>query len=441
MSASKSWRIRIASVVVMFAVAGQPAESFADKAGDDFNLGVGFWRRSRWTLSAETFERFVKDYPEHERVPLARFYLGLSYSSLRKYGLARGQFQEYVRLSPDGSNLAAARYRIGECSYYLGEFEAAASQLSEFVEQHPTDKLAGWGKLQLGEALVQLERWDEGDRTLQDVIANTTDKDISRQAQYTLALSLEKQRNYNDAVTAYLQVAQLGDTPEAVRALARAGTIRFRQEQYDRAAALYDEIVTRFPDSRHAPSASLHSGRALYRTAKYENALRRFEQVAKDSPESVEAMLFSGMALVKLERVDEARSTLQQAFDAAGDSDLAAEILFEQSRLEQLAGQQEKAAAMYADLADRWPEDPHVPDALFNAASLLLEMSDTEAAQRLLRRLETDHPEAYAESRTKFLSGRLLIQLKQPDMARAALQQVLDSDDSDPRSIALHRQH
>jgi len=437
MSASKSWRIRIVSLVAVIVFSGQPLESLADKAGDDFNLGVGFWRKSRWALSAETFEQFVKDYPEHVRVPLARFYLGLSYSSLRKYDQARTQFQEYAKLSPEGSNLAAARYRIGECSYYLGDFEAAAMELAEYVKLHPADKLAGWGRLQLGEALVQLERWGDADATLQDVLANTTDKDISRQAQYTLALSLEKQRKANDAVAAYRRVAQLGDTPEAVRALARAGTIRFRQEQYDRASALYDEIVTRFPKSRHAPSASLHSGRALYRSGRFEDAIRRFERVAEDSSESVEAKLFTGMSLVKLERLEEARSTLQQAFDTAGDSELAAEILFEQSRLEQVAGQHEKAAIMYTDLADRWPNDPHVPDALFNAASLRLELSDTPAAQRLLQRLQKDFPEAYGKSRTRFLSGRLMIQLEQPTAAREAFQQVLDSGDADPRSAAL----
>jgi len=437
MSASKSWRIRIVSFVVLAAVICQPVETFADKAGDDFNLGVGFWRKSRWTLSAETFERFLNDYPEHVRVPLARFYLGLSYSSLRKYEASREQFQEYLRLSPEGSNLAAARYRIGECSYYLGEFQAAAAELEEYVRQHPADKLAGWGKLQLGESLIQLERWDEGDKTLQDVVKNSADEDINRQAQYTLALSLEKQRKGDAAVAGYRRVAQLGDTPEAVRALARAGTIRFRQEQYDRAAALYDEIVTRFPDSRHAPSASLHSGRALYRSKKFEDAIRRFERVAKESSEHVEATLFTGMALAKLERFEEARPILQQAFDAAGDGGLAAEILFEQSRLEQLVGQQAKAAAMYADLADRWPADAHVPDALFNASSLRLEMSDTDTAQRLLQRLEKEHPEVFAKSSTKFLSGRLLIQQKQPDVARAAFQQVLDSGDADRRSVAL----
>lgn len=434
MSTLQSWRIPLVSLVLMVASAGQ---AVADKAGDDFNLGVGFWRKSRWTLSAETFERFLKDYPDHVRGPLARFYLGLSYSSLRKYGPARAQFQEYVRLSPEGANLAAARYRIGECSYYLGEFEAAAGQLSEYVQSHPTDKLVGWGRLQLGEALIQLERWDDGDAALQEVLKNTTDEEISRQAHYTLALSLEKQRKVDEAVAAYRRVAQLGDTPEAVRALARAGTIRFRQEQYDRAAALYDEIVARFPRSRHTPSASLHSGRALYRSRKFDDAIRRFDQVGEESSEFVEALLFKGMALARLERLEEARSTLQRAFDSSDETDLATEILFEQSRLEQVAGQLARAAAMYADLADRWPDDVHVPDALFNAASLQLELSETQAAQRLLQRLEKEYPSEYARSRTRFLSGRLLIQLEQPEAAREALQHVLDSDDSDPRSVAL----
>ena len=104
-------------VVLILSVSAAPL--FADKATDDFNLGVGFYRTQRWEQAAQTFDQFLKDFPQHERVALAHLYFGMSLSSLEKYAPARDHFDAYLKAEPEGRNSADARYRIGECSYYL----------------------------------------------------------------------------------------------------------------------------------------------------------------------------------------------------------------------------------------------------------------------------------------------------------------------------------
>lgn len=418
-------------------VALQPNVLLADKAGDDFNLGVGLWRKERWTPAADSFEQFLKDYPDHPRVALAHFYLGLCRSSLQKYDQSREHFEEFLRLNPDSANAAAARYRIGECSYYLGAYDVAATQLADYVRRHPDHKLVEWGNLQLGESLIQLDRWAEAEPLLTELLKTSTNNYITSQAQYSLALSLEKQQLLDAAVDAYRRVAQLKDERQAARALARGGTIRFRQQQYDQAATLYDQIVSRFPESRLAPSAALNSGLALYRVRKYEDALRRFAQVPAESSERTEATLLAGMTLKRLDRLEEARDTLRTAFEAAGESELAAEALFELARLEQSAGDNSLAAQMYADLIDRWPQDRHAADSMYNAAGLQLELGDPDAAWQLLARLDREFPKQAAAPRARFLTGRALLQKKEPAEARKALQAVVDADDADARSVSL----
>ncbi len=432
------WKRRATICLVLLSILLTPSVVFADRAEDDFRLGVGFWRRQRWELAAETFEQFLQDHPDHPRASLAGFYLGLTYSSLRRYEKARERFEDYLRNNPAGANVAAARYRIAECSYYLGQFQRAADEFGEYLDRHPQDRLAPWGRLQRAESLVQLRQWKPAQTLLQELLQSDTDEAIVRQARYTMALLLEKQERFDDAVAAYRRVAQEKDSPEAMRALARAGTIRFRQEQYDEAAALYDELVRRFPDSRHAPAAALHSGRALYRAGRFQDALHRFGQVPADSSENAEALLFSGMAWAQLGRTDRARNVLQQAqAAAANDTGLAAEILFERARLERAAGQLKMAARMFADLADRWPEDPHAADALFNAVGLSLEEGQVDDADRLLNRLHSDDAGAAARPPVRILTGRVRFMQGKPESARAEFLGVLEDESSQSRDRAL----
>ncbi len=424
-------------IVVAIAVLLHPDAGLADKPTDDFNLGIGLWRKKRWTPAVEVFEQFLKDYPDHQRVALATFYLGLSYNSLQQYGRSRDRFTDYLRLNPDSPNTAAVKYRLGECSYYLGEYEKAIDQLEKYTREHPGHKLIDWGYLQLGESLVQSGRWPEADVVLTRLLTASSNEYIIGQAQYSLALSLEKQKKSDAAVDTFRKVARLNDARLAARALARAATIRFRQGQYELAAALYDQIVTRFPESRLSPAAALNAGLALYRVKKFDGAILRFGQVPDDSAEKTEATLLTGMSLARLNRPDEARSTLNAAFKAGGNTTLAAEALFEMARLEQLAGEHDLAAQMFTDLVERWPDDTYTADALFNAASLRLELKDIESAERLLNRLKSEFPARTTQPRAKFLTARILLQRNKPAAARESLDQVISAENGDSRWLAL----
>jgi TolA-binding protein len=90
-----------------------PTPVMADKASDDFNLGVGFYRSQRYELAVDTFSMFLTEFPEHPRTNLARLYYALSLDSLEKYESAREQFAAFLRAEPDSRNSAEARYRIG----------------------------------------------------------------------------------------------------------------------------------------------------------------------------------------------------------------------------------------------------------------------------------------------------------------------------------------
>ncbi len=148
----------------------------------------------------------------------------------------------------------------------------------------------------------------------------------------------------------------------------------------------------------------------------------------------------TAMSLRHLGRVEESRQQFAAALKSAGDSALAAEILFQQAQLERTGTDRELAAQIYEDIADRWPQSEHTTECLFDAAELRLELNDTERAERLFARLRQEFPDAAQRPREKILSGRLLLARGEIEQAIDTLQQAVNtSKDPGDSVVAVGR--
>lgn len=404
-----------------------------DKAADDFNLGVGLYRDQRFELCAQTFRQFLEEFPEHPRANLARVYLGLSLSSLEQYREAREQFADNLQAEPEGANAADVRYRLGECSYYLEEYESAIAQLNEYLNRHPGHALNDWARLFLGDAHNELQQPEAAETVLRQLLDSSENPALLPDARFRLARALEQQDKTQEAFTLYRSVGSDAESEFAPRALARIGALYFGRQQFEDAANVYDEIVTRFPQSGAAASARLNSGLALYRKGDWEAALERLTGVPADSPLAAQAVVLRALSLKELGRHDDARTAFNEALAAAGNSPLAADIVFQLAQLERAAGRSADAASLFEDLADRWPQDTRVADSLFNAVELRIETGDTPRAARLWDRLAQESPDFAGQPRSLTLHGRLLLAQDQPAEAVTVLQRAAEAA-ADPAS-------
>ncbi|MBC7967167.1 MAG: tetratricopeptide repeat protein [Fuerstia sp.] len=411
-------RVSKAFVAFLFACVLAPAAVFADKAGDDFNLGVGLYRTQRYELAVDTFNQFLKDFPEHPRANLARMYFALSLDSLEKYAPAREQFAAFLKAEPEGRNAAEARYRLGECSYYLRDYPAAIEQLSAYLEKHPSHTRGDWAKLFLGESYVASEQWAKAEETLSPLVkSETTNPAVLLDAGFSMGIALEGLKKVPEALQQYNTIVAAKNPAVSPRALIRIGAIQFTAEQYKAAAATYDELLTTYPTSPQVASANLGAGKAWYRAKEFETALQRFRAVPKDSSSAAQAILMAAMSLRDLGRTEESRLEFAEALKAAGDSPLAADILFQQAQMERTGTERELAASMFEDIADRWPKSGRTAECLFNAAELRLELNDADRAERLFSRLDKEFPESTKQPREQILLGRLF--LARGDLSKA----------------------
>ena len=390
---SKCWQPERLIVLVMSLVLCLPVTSHADQPSDDFSLAVGLFRKQRWQLAAETFNKFLEEHPQHPRADLARLYYGLSLNSLEQYEPARIQFEKFIANNPSSVNAADARYRLGECSFFLKDYPTAISQLSEFLSRHEDHDLSNWARLMIGNSYNSLSEWAKAEAILNSLLQLQPDAGMATEATFAMARSQEGRGRKDEAIQLYQQVVDAGSSVLSPRALARIGTLHFQSGEFVRASEYYDLIGQRYPGHGNSDAATLQSAIARYRQAEFREALARLELIKSNSTLTAQVLMLTGLCQRELGRTDEARKLLLDAYTAAGNTPLAAEILFKRAQVEQLDDQKAVAARMFQDLADRWPHDRHVPDCLFYAAEIWMELQDPEASQRALDRLVTDFPE------------------------------------------------
>ncbi|MEO2013971.1 MAG: tetratricopeptide repeat protein [Fuerstiella sp.] len=418
-----------------------PSAAPADKATDDFNLAVNLFRKERWNLASDTFGAFLKSHPQHPRAGLARLYYGLSLNSLEDYGPARQQFETFIADNPNSRNIADAKYRLGECSFYLKEYPTAIAQLTDYLSRHSGHNLNNWASLMLGNSYNSVHDWSKAEPILRALVAVPPEAQLIPDATFALARSLEGLKKKDESLQLYAQVAARKVAVLSARALARIGTMHFDDGEFEKASESYDRIVAEYNGQPIANSAALQSGVASFRLGKHEAALASLENVAAESKLLPQATMLKGLCLRELGQLDNARKMLSNAYAAAGDTPLAAEILFKRAQVEQLDDRKQLAARMFRDLADRWPQDSHVFDSLFNAVELLMELEELKTSRSLLNRLSTDFPDQLKTPRVQILVGRILLNDRKPKDAVKVLRAVMESADVTSKDSSLARYH
>ena len=412
----------------------------AADADSDFMYATGLFRKQRWKYAADAFQSFLKDHPQHARAKLARLYLGLALNSLEDYAPARVQFETFIKDNPGSRNMADARYRVGECSYYLREYRTAIGQLSEYLQKHKGHNLNDWASLMLGESHNAVSDWDRAEAILGPLLQSEPNAKILSDTMFGLAVALQGRKQWADAVNMFRRVADQKSAGFSHRALARIGTIYFGTGEFEKSSAAYDELVANHADKPIAASASLQSGIAQFQLEQYKAALQRLAKVPAESEVSPWATMWRGLCHRELGQLKDARSALAKAFSKAGETSLAAEILFNRAQVEVLDNRRDIASQMFLDLADRWPEDSHVADSLFNAAELKMETGELAASRRILERLRSNESAA-AQPRVELLHGRLLLNENRVPQAIQILRTVASAPHENDRDKLLRHYH
>lgn len=391
-----------------------PAVVRADAALDEYNLAVGLYKQSRWSTAAERFRAFLKTYEKHEKVPLARLYLGLTLVNMEDFKAARDELRGFVKDYPQNTNIPQARYRIAECSYLLEDLPTARTELDAYLKDFPKDNFQDHALPYLADAQLRLNDPAAALINFQLAIDRFPGGPLIEDAKFGRARALEALKRDDDAIVQFKELANKPDGARAADAQFHLAAFAFDRKRYADAATGYLEVIKKFPNSRFIPAAHLNAGYAYYQAGQFAEAIPQFEAAANEKSQRVTAGYWLGLSYKGQGDYPKAVDALKAAAKAAGDQPAAETILFQQGICERTLGRNAEARQLFETVLAKWPKGEYGDDSLHALSELAIEAGDLTAADQLLMRFATEYPTSGLRLHTELLAGRL-------DLARAAI--------------------
>lgn len=181
--------------------------------------------------------------------------------------------------------------------YALNEFSAALKTL-DLIPAAGLNETAGQRiALRAGLAQYRLRHYRQAEKSLAKAAASPLEA-VRSEARFWLAKTCERQDQDDRALALYTELANEGKRQEyADDALLEAGGLQRSRGRFAQAAALYEQLLRRHPDSRFASRAQWEHGWCRYLAGEFAAAADIFKKVVKDEPQREKALYWLGRAL------------------------------------------------------------------------------------------------------------------------------------------------
>jgi TolA-binding protein len=338
---------------------------------------------------------FLRNYGDGNYADQALFYLGEIEYSL---GSAKKAIPYYQKLldtkSLEQSSLRSdARYALAVAYEESGQPKQAAAEYKRFLADHAQHRLVNEVRARLADLLLQDNQPEEAARLLTELTSGETEE-----------------------LTDY--------------AMLRLGYAMAQQGKDDLAREQYERLLSKYPESKHAPTAALAVGQARYQSGEYDEAVELFrlalEPQDKQSAEAVHWMAVSLLRQSKpqevLELIDSTRAWTESTPSAVGLQMDYADALYA------IPAELEKARLAYEILATEHPDDPLAPRAAYNTAFAALQAGKVVEARRWAELFLNRYPQDPLRNDVAYVAAEALLQQGEHAAAARAYGILRDAD-------------
>ncbi len=379
-----------------------------------------------------------------DRAATAWYWIGQSNYQLGKFGASQEAYDKITRELKRSELIDSAYYGAGLAAQRQGKSEEARQRYRIVIDRYPKSEDRANALFGLAQLDVNEKRWQQARSGLEGLLnMPNLPMETRAAAEDSLIQSLLEMGDYNAAIPRLESaLSRLPATdPQRFRAQLSLGTARYRQKQYDQALNAYNEAAK---SSEEAVAAQ-----GLYWAANAQLALNRSGEAAATFQKLAAKYPNSDLAKKAALRAGEARADVVQGI--TDPAQLAATLKTLPTaergpgtlRLARLFLQQKRYAEAAAPLVELLKANPTVPadsvvksnppratDAIISEASYLLGIAyegldkDAQAETALATAVRTGKGASWTADAQSRLAW-IYLNLKQPDKAEAAANAAL----------------
>jgi len=302
----------------------------------------------------------------------------------KDYRRALSDFEAVVDAKSDWS--AAGAYWAAKCKLRLDNPAKAAESLATAIEHFPDSDLLPAMIYDRAVALARADRTDDALTALAGFQARFAKNDLAPAA-LKLAADLEhQQKHYEQSLRLCLKyLQQYGDRPDAASVEFLAAENSFLSGEMPAAADAFQKFITARPTDPNAPKARLRLGLALHRLNKLDDARTALAPIAGDAKtdESLRPALqvLADIASQRSEWKD-AERLAEQFLAADANAPGTDQVLLLQGLARARQHRSKDAIAAFDRLLDQYASSPLRIQAQFERGQALVELGDLPAAEK-----------------------------------------------------------
>ncbi len=466
-----AWSAALLAIVISGPLRQAAGEEKTDAAGRQYNAAVTLQNRGLFDMAAAEWTKFLGDYPADPRRDRALHYLGVCHLKTGQLDAARQCFETVVKTYPKCELLDATYYCLGTTLYSLGQagkaemYDAAAAAFQTVATKYPESKYAAQSLYNRGECLYRRGKRAEAAAMYAQLLAKFPGDRLAADALYGLGVSQEELKQQAEAGKSYdLFLEKYPQNPLAAEVTLRRGETLFALGQFERAAerfaaaaakpefaladhatvrqaaamaelkkyveaaALYDSIASRWPQSKLVAAAALSGGKCFYMAGDYAAARKLLGQaLAAGGQGGGEAAHWLVRSLLKEGKPVEAAAEAEKLLPKLGDGPQAAQVMMDQAEaVYEIPARRGDAVALYAALAARYPQDPLAPQALYMAAFTALGKADYTSAGKHAATFLAAYPQHELAAEVSYIAAESQLQLGQNAEAEKLLARMVE---------------
>lgn len=315
-----------------------PARGEGDlKAVDDYNFAAWLYNEGKYGLAIESYQAFLDNYPDHEKAVDARFGLAQSLFHQEKYKKAAEQYEQLRAHHRDFSQMPEVLFQLAQSQVALERFKEAEALFGEIREKYPDHYLADWALARQAACLISREEYAQAETLLQEFLARyLPEGERPEKVAATREMLNRLKKAGLSADKAFLSLVE--------SSLFHLALSRFNQEEFPASVADFERFLSLYPKSDLAEEARFRKAQALYQEGEFKQAAEDYEDVASHKGDFGAAAAYErGLALYKAE-------------------------------------DPKAAASAFAEMAERYPENPKAATARLYAGTFLYDTGDYKAA-------------------------------------------------------------
>jgi len=368
-------------------VDSEPTGYWADKA--QLQMAEAYYQVDELNLAYDAYRRVFDKFMMSPFRPYALHRMACIQFQLGRFQEAGLKWEQLVRTFTDDVNLPNGIYMLGEMALRQGELGKAISFFSQITEAH---ELRMDAQFKIIWCMAQQKQDETAVARAEQFLKDYPWGELAAKTHLLKGICLQRMKKYREANQEYqLVIDQFGNSVYSEKAIYLMATSLFQNGQLAEIVTSLNSQLKLSPvsPSRWQAESYLWVAESYFALDQYDAASRTFQLVVdnyKDSPKYAYALLGIAASLAKAGQNDEAGVAYERAMAAATEIKSkevekgvlldTAQVLFSQKKYE-------KAMGYFDEFTNRYPDDPIVPQALFQAGMCYYRLEYyTEAIKR-----------------------------------------------------------